>query len=602
MKDGKRTGYIACWVCTWVLATPIAAADLEVARVWPEKLLYAPGESAKITVTLTNKATTAQRAQLSVALVTELADEDGLFLGDVEVEGGMTREIVVSLPLKKEFGHEAIARLERDGVSFSLAREFFTVTDHAPLVSQYAFGSVMAFTDNEIRERTIPIYRNNYITMAEIWMWSPSSFCDFAPESDSWWGNERYTPQTRSALETYIEEAHKHGIKLLTYINHGFWGAHAWEILREHPEVAKYLGNGQWYARFDVEDTGGQTEVVPEHMHRMSLAMANFVDPGAVDLGTDALIAGMEMWGFDGARWDGQWNVSGDYGTADFYDIHGDLNPRYPESDRHGVRNAKRYLTRLREAKPGFIHGYNYGIQFKEGAGKFLPAFFEATVGDRGWMLWETGDPMFRGREYGGVTWEYAYEAVKDMARPARDVGGEMYVHASAGTDVFNSHMCAIIFAHRGHLSSPTTLGHWYKFALRYGAFLYDLGLSLAPAAGIEVESEAPVWWEETVYRRPGPAGGEQCIVHLINPPAQAKVDPKMNTAPEVQRNIAVSMPVPDGSTLTSAWVLSPDPDTHASPLTPSVSEGRAAVSVSELAFWDVVVFEFNSLADGGGG
>ena len=127
-----------------------------------------------------------------------------------------------------------------------------------------------------------------------------------------------------------------------------------------------------------------------------------------------------------------------------------------------------------------------------------------------------------------------------------------------------------------------------------------ELADEVLSAAGIEVESEAPVWWEETVYRRPRPDGREQFIVHLINPPAQAKVDPKMNTAPEVQQNIAVSMPVPDGSKLTSAWVLSPDPDTHGSLLKSSGSEGRATVTVPELAYWDVIVFELSPAIDGG--
>jgi hypothetical protein len=586
-------------VGTWILVpTAIAAADLEIARVWPEKLLYAPDESAKITVTITNAAETAQRAQMTVTLATDLAEERELWAGTVDVEPGAARIVSVTATLTEEFGHEVAAVLERNGREISRAREFFTVTDHAPLVSQYSFVSVMAGTDQVIREQTIPGLRRNYVTMAEIWMWSPSSFCDFAPQADEWWGNERYTPYNRTTLETYIEEAHKNGMKVLTYINHGFWGGHAWEILREHPEWAMYLGTGQWYARFDAEDTGGQPDVVPEDTYKMAVTMGSFVNMSAVDKGTDALIAGAEMWGFDGARWDGQWAVSGDYGTSDFYDIDGNLNPRYPESDHHAVRNAKRYKSRLKEARPGFLFGYNYGVRFKEGAGKFLPGFYQATVGDRGWLLWETAHPLLSGTEYGGATWDYVYEAMKAMATPARDAGGEMYAHAPTGTDVFNAHMCAMVFAHRGHFTSPTTLGHWYKFALRYGGLLYGLDLEVAPATGIEVEAGAPLWWEETVYRRTRPGDREQLIIHLINPPADPKVDPKMDTAPDIRNNIQVSTLVPDGSLVSAAWVLSPDPDTHASPLTVSLVGGRASTTVPELAFWDVVVFEFDAGMD----
>ena len=162
-----------------------------------------------------------------------------------------------------------------------------------------------------------------------------------------------------------VGEAHKNGIKVFTYVNHAFWGRHSWEILREHPEWAMYLANGQWDARFNVEDTGGQSGVVPEDIYKMARCNASVVNMSAVDVGTDALIAGAEMWGYDGARWDGQWTVSGDYGTHDFYDINGKLSPRYPESDKHAVRNAKRCKQRLRKARPGFLFGYNYGGSYE---------------------------------------------------------------------------------------------------------------------------------------------------------------------------------------------------------------------------------------------
>jgi len=40
VKDRGRIGGIVCWVFAGVLASPAAAADFEVVRVGPEKLLY----------------------------------------------------------------------------------------------------------------------------------------------------------------------------------------------------------------------------------------------------------------------------------------------------------------------------------------------------------------------------------------------------------------------------------------------------------------------------------------------------------------------------------------------------------------------------------
>jgi hypothetical protein len=193
----------------------------------------------------------------------------------------------------------------------------------------------------------------------------------------------------------------------------------------------------------------------------------------------------------------------------------------------------------------------------------------------------------------GAATWKYVYESMKTMITPARDAGGEMYAHCPTGTKVFNAHMCAMVFANRGHFSSPTSLGHWYKFAMRYGALLYDPALKVAPATGIKVQTDASLWWKDTVYRRKLPGKREQLIVHLINPPVNLKVDQKVKTAPVVRRNVRVSVPVPGGSQLSAVWSLSPDPDTHANRLEASVTGGSATVEVPELAFWEVVVFEF---------
>jgi hypothetical protein len=82
-------------------------------------------------------------------------------------------------------------------------------------------------------------------------------------------------------------------------------------------------------------------------------------------------------------------------------------------------------------------------------------------------------------------------------------------------------------------------------------------------------------------------------ILHLINPPANEKIVPKEKVAPAVRRNVRVTVPVPAGMSLVEASTMSPDPDTHGISLNAVVKNGQAVVTVPELAFWNIVVFEF---------
>jgi hypothetical protein len=569
--------------------------QLEVVRVWPEKLLYGTKEPVQITVTLRNTMAAPQQADLFVTLVSDVNTKREVSRRSVTIPTGTTK-VVVSTESHEEFGHEVQAVLMQNGREVSRGREFFTVCDHAPLVSQYSVHLPYAGSEKRLKEFEIPRIRNNYITMMELYFWSPASFGDFTPEGETWSSGElRHYNGNRAILRAYIQGLHAHGIKVLTYVNHAFWGNRAWEILSDHPERAMYLGNGQWYARFDYEETGGY-DIGPENYLKSSVCMVSFIDPIVVEFGAQALVDGMKMFGYDGARWDGQWTVSGDYGKLDHFDVNGQLSPRYPESDEMATRNHLLTQKILRKENPDFISGYNYGVRMVEGAPINLPKFFSTSMGDNGWILWEGGLPMSQGLAPGLDTWPIVAKVIANDTRIVRDVGGELYLHVYSGSPVFNSYLCAITFANRAHLSSPKNLGHWYRFAIRYGGLLYDRKLRLAGddvIKNINVQAEVPLWWKDTVYTRERPDGREQLILHLINPPANEKIVPKEKVAPAVRRNVRVTVPVPAGMSLVEASTMSPDPDTHGISLNAVVKNGQAVVTVPELAFWNIVVFEF---------
>ena len=260
----KLKGMVICaLLLTLASISQAKEKQLEVVRVWPEKLLYGTKEPLQITVTLRNTTGASQKADLFVTLVSDVNTKREVSRRSVTIPTGTTK-VVVSTESHEEFGHEVQAVLMQNGREVSRGREFFTVCDHAPLVSQYSFGLPHAGSEKHLKEKWIPNIRNNYVTMMELYFFSPASFGDFTPEGETWSGGEqRHYNGSRSIVRAYIQGLHAHGIKVLTYVNHAFWGNRAWEILREHPEWAMYLGNGQWFARFDYEETGGY-EIGPE--------------------------------------------------------------------------------------------------------------------------------------------------------------------------------------------------------------------------------------------------------------------------------------------------------------------------------------------------
>ena len=145
-------------------------------------------------------------------------------------------------------------------------------------------------------------------------------------------------------------------------------------------------------------------------------------------------------------------------------------------------------------------------------------------------------------------------------------------------------------------------IGDTAQFAVRFGRFLFDAEFRRikTPEKVVAVESPQPVWWEESVLRKRGDAS-ETWVIHLINPPVSEPIEG--NIAEPLRPpigNVKVSLKIPDGKDDVRAWVLMSEawkfgdrPMTQAVRLAASRADGKVTVSVPEILFWKVLVFQF---------
>ena len=193
--------------------------------------------------------------------------------------------------------------------------------------------------------------------------------------------------------------------------------------------------------------------------------------------------------------------------------------------------------------------------------------------------------------------WREAADTIADeVERPAKH-GGSLNVgwfHWWKARHVYGRHLFAIVCAARAHLSGAGSeqIPHaYYRFGARYAGLLYDPAVNRAPSVAQKiVVTPDRVWWRKYVYERRLADGARQVIVHLVNPPVQAKTQIDTLEEPAVVQPVLVTcrMGAPK-----HAWWLSPDEVDPSRTLKPKPAGGGVTIQVPRLAYWGILVMQY---------
>ena len=576
-------------ICLLLLALglPGWCGNLTVAKVWPDKVCYKPGETAKIAVEVAN-AGAAAAATVSLAVnwgleETEALPEQVLAL---PAKGTATATFSYAIPADRKWGHEVVATVAAPGEGSVSGREYFTVGKNPWEVGHYTdiFGIRGSKANGQIDGAFLPRWRANYFTCIEAYSNMPSCFDNMTPATEIWRSGQGWYNEGKSDWQYLVQRAHANGMAVVTYIQSGSYGPVGFDFARRHPEWLTYDKSGRPGAWFDVDQlTKDRLEPEAQDPHTPGCVWTGNFLPSKQVVG-DYWIAEVgrskDMFGWDGFRSDGEPTVSSGY----------DVTGKQEDVKDVGHDNAvflRKVRAELTAKYPDFIYGWNnqagpYPQQMgnDEDQDVKLPGAYS---------LYESfnsaGQP---GSVY--HPWKKAAYYLQLEAEAIRRRGG----FSHAGWMPSCRYLEAVASASGVQMDTWGGPGDWLnyrRFEFRWGEYLWDCNLRYVRPAGdaVKVEGPASVWWEDLVNARDLPGGGRRVVVNLINLPEKDD-EGWADQPPAPAENVRVTFVVPAGKKLARVRALSPDGAGDVRAVTPAAD---GSVTVPEVKVWTVVVAEF---------
>lgn len=582
------------WLCLsfLVYAAPVWAGPLTITCVWPERIVYKPGQTATIDVEVTNAAQAAATAQVSLAIRWGLDNQDMLPAQSsaVPAAGKATVRFTYPVPKDRKWGHEAIATLTdpADAVQ-STGHEYFTVGDNPWELGHYLtlFWIGGKKKNGLIDTEILPRYRKGYVTTIEAFSWEPSVFDNMAPSMDAWRSGQGDYHETKEDWQYLIQRSHDMGLAVVSYIQSISYGPHGLEFVRKHPDWLTYGEDGRPQGWFDVDkmatlQENPDTEQFIPDSGGLSAGCFLPSKPQVGDYWIKEVMRSKAMFNWDGIRSDGNPSiVSGRDYTGKLYEV--------KDVDGVNAEFIQKLRRELKKKYPDLLFGWNYPVCDSMGGGygvKGMPKQVNAMI-PGSYMLWEAfnsaGNPSSPLHN-----WKRMAQELQCEAGYVREHGGFSHV----GWMGSNRYLEAVVSACGNQTDSwgDKNYANCRRFEFRWAEFLWDTALRHVPTDTDTVSVEAPdrVWWKDFVHARDLPDGSRRVIVHLLNMPATDD-EGWADRPPAPATNVRISFTVPDGKKLVRVVALSPDTDGDVVKMTPNAD---GTITLPEVQVWSMVVAE----------
>lgn len=615
---------------------PVAQGDL--GRVWFDQVgLRAKNQTAGIssvrcrkihlrrdetqhaTVVVSNYTASAQRVELAVEAVTRIDAVRRLGAWSLTLPAHGSRTVTHAWSVGGEaYGRQVRAVLRRGpdvldrreayfGVSDNIwqlgirarhhvynvpGRHRFILPDPPEPVVHYLHWSGLC-TPERIERWFRTHIDGTYVNVIEKFSWAPDQFSDMTPETDTWRSGQGTYYESKPMLKRIIRTAHERGVKVTTYGYGTGGGPPAYEFARRHPEWVCYQKNGRlWQAVFNTkwfEDWPGLTP--RDYYSVWPRIQPNFAHPQVLEKAIDELIGSIDMFGWDGVRYDGH----AYYVWGGHPDLSGRVVPsREVDRDVLSTRNVMRTKRRVHAKHPHFAFGYNWGPIYPKRGAKY-PKTYAACLGNGGMRLNEQVIMAYRPERPGHRWRDYAHLYATDASHAIR-LGGHYWVMClKHGHRMDVLHQAVLSLSARCHLYNfslgPDVFGDLARFATRYSYYLWDPALEPvnAPEQLFSVQADRMPIWRPLVYRRKT-ARGAQIVMHLVNAPVEDTIGANtQERVPPVVPELVIR--VRDralAKALTRATVLSLDAPAEPRPVKPDGDRLR----VRELRLWNILVID----------
>ena len=572
--------------CDRVELTLVRPAPVAVAAVTVDKIHYAPGDTVSAKAELLGGAA-GGAFTFRAEVITELDAAREVFATNVQLAPGEKKSLPFQFKLSNaEFGHELRGALIAGGKEAHSSSEFFGVSRNVYRVG-ITGRHVGQSTRNLTPERAAEVMAANVRTYAnyfECFAWAPCDYSDLTPKTEEFVSGQTQYPGSVAGMKLQLAEAHRRGIKAITYGKACGAGISGFLTYQQHPEFFGHsFGHGpatEQMSTFLLErmlenDYNFNRPSDGGWRHWASL-WTRFDSNPAVDFGADELVRSAEMFGWDGVRWDG-----------------------------HFVENQRRCVDRINAKRPGYVHGYNSAFA-NCGSKLFLPpdqSDFHEIAKDHGLIM----DESVRGHSrWTDGSMRTFYEGICREADYVKRIGGlPLYITFDMGSrqDVTWNVLSGLAGGQRyTYLTSPGdyAFGTLPKFLTRYSSVVWDDTAMIANAAShfqVALAPGAPtksaVWFDQSTWLRKLPDGRQQVLLHLLNFPGYRHFAQRVQTPPTWLSNLTVSAKLPAGAKLARAFHVSPDLVEGHHALTPKTEDEKTTLVLPEVKMWSIVVLEF---------
>lgn len=572
--------------CDRVELTLLRAAPVAVASVAVDKIHYAPGDTVSARAELLGGAAGGAFA-FRAEIITELDAAREVFTANVQLAPGEKKSLPFQFKLSNaEFGHELRGALVAGGKEAHSSSEFFGVSKNVyrvGITGRHVGQSTRGLTPEraaELMNANVRAYANYF----ECFAWAPCDYSDLTPKTEEFVSGQTQYPGSVTGMKLQLAEAHRRGIKAITYGKACAAGISGFLTYQQHPELFGHsFGSGpatEQMSTFLLErmlenDYNFNRPSDGGWRHWASLWTRFDFNP-AVDFGADELVRSAEMFGWDGVRWDG-----------------------------HFVENQRRCVDRINAKRPGYVHGYNSAFA-NCGSKLFLPpdqSDFHEIAKDHGLIM----DESVRGHSrWTDGSMRTFYEGICREADYVKRIGGlPLFITFDMGSrqDVTWNVLSGLAAGQRyTYLTSPGdhAFGTLPKFLTRYSSVVWDDTAMVANAAQhfqVTLPPGAPtnaaVWFDQSTWLRKLPDGRQQVLLHLLNFPGYRHYAQRVQTPPTWLSNVTVSAKLPTDAKLARAFHVSPDLVEGHQTLTPKTEGAAATLVLPEVKLWSIVVLEF---------
>ena len=570
-------------LCDRIEVRTIRTSPVMVTGVEVDKIHYLPGETVKAEAVVQAGAESGEYTFVGED-VTELDSAREVFRKAV-TPGKERQGVSFEYNLNdREFGHALRCSLFKGSTLVHSRSQYFGVSRNVYRIGITGNGMEqnMQGVTAEDAARYMLANKKTYANYFERFAWAPCDYSDLAPSTEFFWSGQVQYPGSITGFKHLLNEAHKVGVKGITYGKACAGGIAGFNTFQKHPELFRHGTTGPgceamnvfFLERMLANDYSLSSPAEGGWAHWASL-WSDWSRDDTVEFGAQAIMNSIEMFGWDGVRWDG-----------------------------HFVGRQQPFLKMLRAKYPNFVHGYNIAFA-RPGSALFLPPDtndFPVVSADHGMLMDESVREWSHSNFSPGFI-EPFYTAICREADYEKRIGGlPLFITfdmASPQDTTLNVLFGLAAGERYTYLTSPGDFpfGPLPKFLTRYSAFVWDDTKRVAkPESVVSVTvdgkpSSAP-WWKESVWLRDMPGNRQQVLVHMVNPPGYSNFASRVQTTPVTLTNMTVRLIAPAGATLIRAFHLSPDlVEGHV--LLDAVKDGDSyAVVIPRMRTWSIVGYE----------